>query len=187
MTTESAVTKHTHADEYTDHLEHLAADEPWHEAMHRERQEAWAAEMREKLEVVSSRRRVYREVALRWHKLSPIRFRILCYFLEVADTDLDNIFPSRKTAAAVLGLQLPAYDWHVARLKKDGWMRTHEFRRPDGTQSSSGIQLGIPFPGDAGWGPARFSKRKQVTRRAVSRQATNGTQGKLLTARTKTY
>jgi len=165
MPTEQAVTEQ----QYTDYIVHFAADEPGFETRRREADEAWAAEMREKLNASTSRRRVYREVALRWHALPAVRFRVLCYFLEVADTDLDNIFPKRETVMAVLGMKLTTYAGHLGWLKKHGWIRTHEFRREDGTQSSSGIQLGIPFPGRAWWGPARFSKRKLVVRRTVSR------------------
>jgi hypothetical protein len=195
MATQSAVTEQEHLqhqldDALADQFEQGDVDirdETKSEALRREARDAWIAEKREQLADVRSRRRVYRELALRWHALPSVPFRILCYYLEQADSDLDNVFPSRKTAAAVLGLHLPAYDWHVRWLKQHGWMRTHEFRRGDGTQSSSGIQLGIPFPSEPWWGPTRFSKRKRVTRRAVSRRATNGTPGDLLTARQETY
>jgi len=125
----------------------------------------WAAEMREQLDPVRSRRRVYRYVAMRWRALPASPFRALCYYLERADSDLDNVFPERKTAAAALGLTIKGYERVVRWLSHHGWIRTHEFRREDGTQSSSGIQLGIPFPSGAWWAPAGFAKHKHVTRK----------------------
>jgi hypothetical protein len=161
----------------TDYIDHLVADaeadqhnlvmgdpddETEFDVRQRERAEAWAAEMRTTLASVRSRRRLYRAIALRWHSLPAAPLRVLCYYLEKADADLDNVFPERKTVAAALGLAIKTYDHHVRWLHSHGWIKRHEFRRGDGTQSSSGIQLGIPFVSGAWWGPATFSKRQGV-------------------------
>lgn len=177
-------------------LEHGALDETEFDAKQREKREQYEAKLAERaakwrrgLTDVQSRRRVYRLLALRsrslgapqQHQLGDAACRVLLFLLELADNDLDNAFPSRATAAKLLGMAAGAYRMALWRLRRQGWIRTKEyFRRSDGTQSSSGIQFlvppGILHPEDhAGWaGPATFSKRKRVAQKTRRRHGPSG-------------
>lgn len=124
--------------------------------------------------VTNSARAKYREVALYTPSLTHAEYRVLCHQLERGDPDLSNSFVKRETAARQLRMSLPTYACHLAALRKKQWVRTHEFRRYDGTQSSSGIQFCIPagvLPSGRPWASEpRFDKHHSVQPRERRRK-----------------
>ncbi|MGZ3331902.1 MAG: hypothetical protein ACXU9Z_07625 [Gemmatimonadaceae bacterium] len=139
-------------------------DETFSDVKQRERREQREAVLRKRLGDPKSARGAYFGVAIKDNHLTHARFRVLCYHLNAGDPDLSNSFTGRTTAARELGMKLPTYDTHMAALRNDGYIRTQEFRKDDGTQSSSGIQFRLPgrlfFSGEA-WAdsPCRWNKR----------------------------
>jgi hypothetical protein len=144
-------------------------DESEFDVKRRERNEQRDAETLVGLHNVKSRRRVYREEALLCLTRETAKFLTLSYLLDQADTDLDNSFKSRKTVATALHCSLNAYELRMRWLEARGWIRRHEFRRRDGTPSSSGIQFGVPHL--EWWGPATFSRHRNVVKRTRKNRA----------------
>lgn len=144
-----------------------ALDERFEHQQTRERREAQDAKLRANLNHPKRGRSVYLTVASQHRAVTHAAFRVLFELAHCASPDLSNAFPLRKRVARSLGMSVATYNSHLTKLRNLGWLRTYEFRRADGTQSSSGIQFCIPrgvLPLEGEWnGPADFSNRQSGT------------------------
>ncbi|MEX2179343.1 MAG: helix-turn-helix domain-containing protein [Gemmatimonadaceae bacterium] len=158
--------------DYGDDLDFRANDETRADTLERQAREAQDAKLRNALDDPKRRRAVYRDIADAHTPLTHAQFRVLSYLLRKANPDLSNAYPAQKTAARALGMKRPTYNAHLVALRRDGWVRTHEFHR-DGAQSSSGVQFCIPndvLPMGEGWsGPVRFEREYGTKKRPRKR------------------
>lgn len=146
-------------------------DERQWQTQKREAQEERDKKLLERLTLVKSRRAAYRSVALHYRDMPHAPFRWLCILLDIADPDLDNCFPLRRTLAATMKVPVGTVDWNLDWLAKHGWIKRHRFYDDlTGRRCSSGFQFLIPpgvlppgvWPEKKQWkGPENFATRQK--------------------------